>query len=83
MRLPFGDCHDLGQRRAFGPLHHRDNLGLFVGAVRFGLGGRFLGQAFFAGLVFLAGARFVFGCGTSGADAFFSDSVVMFIFVSP
>jgi hypothetical protein len=25
----------------------------------------------------------LFGCGTSGADAFFSDSVVAFIFVSP
>ena len=24
-------------------------------------------------------ARFVFGCGTSGADAFFSDSVAVFI----
>jgi hypothetical protein len=32
----------------------------------------------FACLEFLAGARFVFGCGTSGADAF-SDSVVLFI----
>src|SRR5580692_11138144 len=35
--------------------------------------------AFFAGLAFLAGVRFVFGCGTSGAGAFFSDSVAVFI----
>jgi hypothetical protein len=38
----------------------------------------------FAGFVaFLAGVRFVFACGTSGANAFFSDSVAAFIFVSP
>ena len=33
--------------------------------------------AFFAGLDFSAGKRFVFGCATSGADMFFSDSVVL------
>jgi hypothetical protein len=38
--------------------------------------------AVFVGLAFLAVARFVFGCGTSGADAFFSDSVVVHV-VSP
>ncbi len=31
------------------------------------------------GLPFLAGVLIVFGCGTSGADAFFSDSVGVFI----
>jgi hypothetical protein len=80
VHLPFGDGHDLGQRRAFGQLHHRDYFSLLVGAVRFGLTGWLPARpAFFAGLAFLAVARFVFGCGTSGADAFFSDSVVVFI----
>src|SRR5580704_2815378 len=46
----------------------------------FGLPATFLaGPAFFAGLACLAIVRFVFGCGTSGAAAFFSDSVVLFI----
>ena len=35
--------------------------------------------AFFAGFVFLAVVRCAFGYGTSGAEVFFSDSVVMFI----
>jgi hypothetical protein len=34
-------------------------------------------------VAFLAGVRFGFGCGTAGADAFFSNSVVLFIGVSP
>jgi hypothetical protein len=41
-----------------------------------------LPTAFYVGLAFLAGERFVFGCGTSGADVFFSDSVVVFIGLS-
>ena len=46
----------------------------------FGLPACFFARAaFVADLAFLAGARLAFGCGTSGADAFFSDSVVVFI----
>src|ERR1700693_2320180 len=58
MCLPFGDGHDLGQRRTFGPLHHRDYFSLLVGVVRFG----------FAGWLpcaprFLRGLGFLGGCG--------------------
>jgi hypothetical protein len=34
---------------------------------------------FLAAVAFFVGVGFVFGCGTSGADAFFSDSVAVFI----
>jgi hypothetical protein len=48
--------------------------------VRLRFDGRLFSRpAFFAGLAFLADVRFVFACGTSGADAFFSDSVAVFI----
>src|SRR5690349_15317115 len=33
VRLPAGRCHDLRQRSALGPFHHRDDLGLLVSAV--------------------------------------------------
>src|SRR5579863_5672925 len=50
------------------------------GRSAFGLLARFLARpAFFAALAFLVGARFVFGGGASAPDAFFSDSVVVFI----
>jgi hypothetical protein len=80
--LPFGGGHDLGQRRAFGALHHRYNLGLLVAALGLGYAG-LLGPGVLFALAFVADARFVFGCGTSSAVALFSDSVVMSIFVSP
>jgi hypothetical protein len=45
MQLPARGGHDLGQGRTLGALHHRDHLGLLVGAIRFG----------FAGLLLLVG----------------------------
>jgi hypothetical protein len=68
-RPSFNALQNYGSTSAF--LLARSALGLLAG---------FRARpAFFAGLVFLAVARFDFDCGTSGADAFFSDSVEVFI----
>jgi hypothetical protein len=45
--LPASAFHDLGQRGAICALHHRNDLGLLVGAVGFRLGGCLLGLAAF------------------------------------
>ena len=51
VRLPLRDGHDLRQRCTFRALHHRDDLGLLVGALcrRFS-GGLFGPGGFFRGL---------------------------------
>jgi len=42
VRLPLRGGHYLGQRRALGPLHHRDYFSLLVGAIRLRLARAFL-----------------------------------------
>ena len=82
--LSLCDGHDLSQRGAFGAFQHRDHSAFLLLRSAFGLPAGFSTlSAFFAGLAFLAGARFAFGCGTSGADAFFSDFGLVVHFVSP
>jgi hypothetical protein len=79
VRLSFSDGHDFRQRRAFSAFHQRDDVGFLLARSVLGLLAGFPARpAFFVGVAFLAGARFVFGCSTSGADAF-SNSVAGFI----
>ena len=64
--------YDLGQCGALRALHHRDHLGLLVGAVRLRLG-CFLAGASFAGLALLPGWRFGFAAVGSGVA--FTESI--------
>src|SRR5207302_7957778 len=58
MRLPVRCFHDLRESRAFRALHHCDDLGFLVGAVRLRLGSCFLGAGgLLRGLGFLRFAR--------------------------
>jgi len=73
--LPLGSSHDLSQRCNLGALHHchprpscwRGPVSAYWPASEPGLPSSRLGL--------LAARRFVFGCGTSGTDAFCADSV--------
>jgi hypothetical protein len=61
VRLPASCLHDLGKRGAFGALHHLDDLGLLVGAVRLWLGGLLGAARFLRWLRLLNGFACAFG----------------------
>jgi hypothetical protein len=68
------------QGRAFGTFHQADDFGFLVDAIHLRLARHLVGGlAFFAALALFVTTHLAFGCGASGADAFFSDSVVLFI----